>query len=127
MLRGITKVKKYFTIVYSNKNYKIDQQNITTPDFKLSDTVETAKKQIYWRIRNIGQRELEMLIMSWYDTNKDNLSVNQLQEFNNEILNMDIPEMNKYFVKLEPLLPELKFSKLIMDYSKTVQINNLRI
>ncbi len=123
----MNRVKRYFSIVYSNSKYKVQEQNITTPEFKLSDTMETAKKQIYWRIRNIGQRELEMLIMSWYDANKDSLSINQLKEFNNEVLNMDIPEMNTYFVKLEPLLPELKFSKSIMDHSKSVQINDLRI
>ena len=87
---------------------------IFKPDV-LSNDLETAKKQVYWRIRNIGQRELEMLIGDWWEANKTKLNINQLIEFNKEVLEMENPDMNKYFVKLDPPSDNMFYTKKILN------------
>ncbi len=115
--------KRTFSINYSNAIYKLDQVNISTPEFKVDSNIDYARKQIYWRIRNIGQREIEMLVLSWYENKKNKLSMEQLIEFNEEVINMDLPEMNNYFIKLDVIPDELKFTSEILNYSKVNPMN----
>jgi len=73
----------------------------SVPKFKinLSEDYQLAKKQVFWRIRNIGQLELEFLLMKWYES--QNMNLEQLKQFTEEVLQMENPEMNKYFVKFD--------------------------
>ena len=115
--------KRSFTINYSKESYTIDHINLSTPEFKVDSNIDNARKQIYWRIRNIGQREIEMLVLSWYDNMKNKLSLEQLNLFNDEVLNMDLPEMNNYFIKLDIIPEELRFTSEILSYSKVNPMN----
>ncbi len=76
----------------------------------------TAEKQVFWRIRNIGQLELEFLIMKWYNENSANMSLADLVEFSEEVLEMENPDMNKYFMAFEPPTEKLKYTKKIQDF-----------
>lgn len=86
------------------------------PRFKsnLSNDFETAKKQTFWRIRNIGQLELEFIVMKWYEQQK--LSLKELNEFSEEVLEMENPEMNKYFVQFESVPDEKVYTQKIQKY-----------
>jgi succinate dehydrogenase flavin-adding protein (antitoxin of CptAB toxin-antitoxin module) len=86
------------------------------PRFKtnLSNDVATAKKQVFWRIRNIGQKELEYIIMKWYD--KQNLSYDEMKKFSEEVLEMENPDMNNYFVKMDPAPENLEFTRRIQHF-----------
>lgn len=98
----------------------------TNPKFTInSDNLDVAKKQIYWRIRNIGQRELEMLISHWYQKYSNTMSVKDLIEFNNEVLNMDNPTMNKYFVKSDSPRQDLKYTNMILKEKITFENYNI--
>lgn len=93
----------------------------SVPKFKinLSEDYQLAKKQVFWRIRNIGQLELEFLLMKWYEN--QNMNLKQLKQFTEEVLQMENPEMNKYFVKFD-VPPESHI------YTKQIQhdiMNNL--
>jgi succinate dehydrogenase flavin-adding protein (antitoxin of CptAB toxin-antitoxin module) len=80
----------------------LNSENVeAVPKFKinLSEDYELAKKQVFWRIRNIGQLELEFLLMKWYE--RQNMNLEQLKQFTEEVLQMENPEMNKYFVKFD--------------------------
>ena len=49
-------IKKYFTdYIRFNKN--------------LVNDLNIAHKEIYWRIHNLGQIELEYIIFKWYNNN----------------------------------------------------------
>jgi succinate dehydrogenase flavin-adding protein (antitoxin of CptAB toxin-antitoxin module) len=91
-------------------------EEFPAPKFKtnLTNEMETAKKQIFWRVRNIGQLELEYIIMKWY--NSQNLSLEELRQFSEEILEMENPEMNRYFVMFEPAPDNLVFTKKIQKF-----------
>lgn len=109
-------LKKYFNF-NSIKSFRFSSIESTRIIFKpdiLSSDLETARKQVYWRIRNIGQRELEMLIGDWWEANKTTLNLQQLTQFNKEVLEMENPEMNKYFVKLDPPEENMYYTKMIL-------------
>lgn len=117
--------KKGFSskIIYSTLKYEEPGTLENKSKFILDSNFETAKKQVYWRIRNIGQRELEMLIGEWFEENSSKLSLAELNEFSQEVLSMENPELNKYFVKLEDVGEELKFTKLILTSVKGLNKN----
>lgn len=118
--------KRTFTtskIVYSNLKYEVPVSLDNKSKFTLDHDFEVAKKQVYWRIRNIGQRELEMLIGEWFDENLSKLSLSELNEFSREVLSMENPELNHYFVKLEEVPEDLKYTKLILSSVKGLNKN----
>jgi len=83
------------------------------PKFKieLSTDYELARKQVFWRIRNIGQLELEFLLMKWYE--KQTMNIDELKSFTEEVLQMENPDMNKYFVKFDEPSENLHYVKKI--------------
>ena len=88
------------------------------PKFKtniLSD-FEIAKKQVFWRVRNIGQLELEFVMMKWFE--QQNLNLEELRAFAEEVLEMENPDMNKYFLKFEEAPENFVFTKRIQKFLK---------
>jgi succinate dehydrogenase flavin-adding protein (antitoxin of CptAB toxin-antitoxin module) len=92
------------------------EQLLEAPKFKtnLKDDLEIAKKQVFWRIRNIGQLELEHVIMKWYA--EQNLNLSELKQFSEEVLEMENPEMNMYFVQFEPAPENLNYTQKIQNF-----------
>lgn len=121
-----------FRKTFGLSNYKLftstkDSQGeveFEAPKFKtnLNDDYEIAKKQVFWRLRNIGQKELEYLIMKWYDD--QNMNLEELKKFSEEILEMENPEMNKYFVNFQPAPSNLVYTQKIQKY---FEINKLKL
>lgn len=103
--------KKAFTF-----NTPIRRFSEEPPKFKtnLINDYNTAKKQVFWRIRNIGQLELEYIVMKWYD--KQEMSLEELKGFSEEVLEMENPDMNKYFVKMVPAAEHLVYTRKIQHF-----------
>lgn len=112
------KLKNYLNLItYSRYNVGVSftiNENGIKPNFTLDENINIAKKQVYWRIRNIGQKELELLIGNWWEKNNENMKFSEISEFNKEVLEMDNPTMNKYFVKLEKPEEKLKYTYEIL-------------
>lgn len=101
-------------IVITDKD-NVNETFFIKPDFTLTNDIKIAKKQMYWRIRNVGQRELELLIGEWWDANHDKMSFEEITAFNKEVLEMDNPNMNKYFVKLDTPPEDLYYTRRILN------------
>mmetsp|Transcript_37593 Transcript_37593/g.39040 ORF Transcript_37593/g.39040 Transcript_37593/m.39040 type:complete len:132 (+) Transcript_37593:12-407(+) len=99
----------------SRKPFCSEIEKLLQPDFTLSEDFETAKKQVYWRIRNIGQREFELLIGDWWEANQSKMGFEEIKNFNKEILEMDNPSMNRYFVQLITPEKELFYTRKILN------------
>lgn len=79
----------------------------------LNKNLEIAHKQTYWRIRNLGQLELEIIIQKWFEQNKNKLSFEELEEFSKEVLEMENPLQNHYFINLHEAPEDLKYTNII--------------
>jgi succinate dehydrogenase flavin-adding protein (antitoxin of CptAB toxin-antitoxin module) len=79
----------------------------------LNEDITIAKKQIFWRLRNMGQLELEIILMRWWEENKNQMSMNELEEFSKEVLEKEIPELNLYFINFQPAPDDLKYISTI--------------
>lgn len=78
--------------------------------------METAKKQIFWRIRNLGQLELEFIVFKWYDANNKDLGIKELKAFSEEVLEMENPDLNRYLVSMQPADSSLVYTNKIQNY-----------
>lgn len=112
---NVNVLKKFFprgNFINLNKKFFGDAE-YTIPKFKinLGSDYELAKRQVFWRIRNIGQLELEFLLMKWYEQQQMNME--QLEQFTKEVLEMENPEMNKYFVKFDAPPEDFHYTKKI--------------
>ena len=89
------------------------------PKFKIlvDDDISIARKQISWRVRNMGQSEIEFILMKWYNKNESNMSIDELKKFTIEVLELEIPDLNRYFIKKEQLPENSKYLKEIVDYT----------
>lgn len=112
----ISKLFKYPSFSFSNEGRL--QGEIDKPDYSLSNDINIAKKQVFWRVRNIGQKELELLIGDWWEKYNNTLSLQEIKDFSKEILEMDNPTMNKYFVKLEDPSNQLIYTRKILNMTK---------
>jgi succinate dehydrogenase flavin-adding protein (antitoxin of CptAB toxin-antitoxin module) len=68
----------------------------------LSSDINIAKKQVFWRVRNMGQLELEVILTRWWEANSANMSLDEMNKFTKEVLEKEVPELNKYFVNHQP-------------------------
>ena len=76
-------------------------------------------RQLKYRSGHIGTKELEILLMDWLTLYGDDLSYEDLEEYDNDILNMENPSLQRYFIEGRPLLEEdkdNKYLKIIIDY-----------
>merc|ERR1712046_76049 len=76
-------------------------------------------RQIKYRSGHIGTKELEILLMDWLTLNGDEMTYEELEGFDNDILDMENPTLQRYFIEGRPLLPEdedNKYLKIIIDY-----------
>ena len=80
-----------------------------TAKINLNNDIQIAKKQVFWRIRNMGQLELELILMKWWESNSHKMNLDDLKEFSKEVLEKEIPELNTYFVNYEVAPESMKY------------------
>ncbi|CDW86288.1 UNKNOWN [Stylonychia lemnae] len=93
--------------------------------------IEGYKRQLYYRCSHIGTKELEIILGDWLKLNMHNMSYADLEEFDNNILDIENPQLQRYFVNGEPIKDfhlNNKYVKIVQDYverRKTDYINNI--
>ena len=102
--------KQIFSIV--NKGF-CDQ---TSFKIKLSEDITTAKMQVLWRVRNFGQLELEVLVGRWIEPKINNMSMEELRLFTDEILEKEVVELDGYLLKNKDIPEGRHYTKLLKDY-----------
>jgi succinate dehydrogenase flavin-adding protein (antitoxin of CptAB toxin-antitoxin module) len=88
----------------------------TSFKIKLNDDLNVAKRQVLWRIRNLGQLELEVLIGRWAEDNVNLMSISDLKLFTEEILEKEVVDLDGYFLKGKELPMETKYPFIIKKY-----------
>ena len=80
--------------------------------------INAFKRQIMYRASHIGTKELEILLRDWLLLNQDNLSYDDVVEFDDQVINIENPQLQRYLVNGEPLLPEHdnKYMNILMGY-----------
>ena len=79
----------------------------------LNEDINIAKKQIFWRLRNMGQLELEIILLRWWEQNNSKMTLNELKDFTKEVLEKEIPELNTYFINYQPAPEEMTYINII--------------
>ncbi len=114
LIKSSSFVKQSYNFTFNYPKYFSDY--IEPPKFKivLHEDITIAKRQVWWRIRNMGQLEIEVLLLRWYKTQEENLNLNDLREFTTEVLEVELPVLNKYLLQSETLPENSKYLKTII-------------
>jgi len=64
----------------------------------------------------LGQLELEYIVFKWYDAHSKDMAIHELKAFSEEVLEMENPDLNRYFTSLQPANPSLVYTNKIQDY-----------
>ena len=73
-----------------------------------------------YRSKHIGTKELEILLADWLILNQDKLTYEDVEQYDHEILSVENPQLQRYLINGEPLLPEHnnKYMNILLDYVK---------
>ena len=71
-----------------------------------------------YRCSHIGTKELEIILRDWLTMNQDSFSYKDIEEFDDEILNMENPSLQRYLVNGEPVEPlhDGKYMRILKEY-----------
>lgn len=61
---------------------------------------------------------MEFIVFKWYDAHIKDLGIEDLKAFSEEVLEMENPDLNRYFVNMQPADPSLVFTNKIQNYVK---------
>ena len=56
-----------------------------------------------YRCGHIGTKELEIVLKDWLIMNSSNMTYADLEQFDNEVLDMENPQMQRYLINGDPL------------------------
>lgn len=62
---------------------------------KKPENEEDYKKQLQWRARNLGMKEMDILIGTWTRENLKNCSLEEALQFERDILTIETPDLFK--------------------------------
>ena len=63
-------------------------------------------RQITYRVGYIGTKELEIILRDYITLYGDKMSYEDLEQFDEEIISIENPSLQRYLVNMEPLEPE---------------------
>lgn len=80
--------------------------------------IEAYRKQIVYRSTHIGTKELEIILGDWLALNIAKMTYDELAGFDKDILDIENPQLQRYLVNGESLLPQhnSKYMKTMCDY-----------
>jgi antitoxin CptB len=64
-------------------------------DSPLSSELGALRRQLVFRSKHLGVRELDLLVGTWADRNVHNLSETELYAFNTQVLKHETPDLLK--------------------------------
>eukprot|EP00352_Strombidinopsis_acuminata_P004665 CAMPEP_0176349962 /NCGR_PEP_ID=MMETSP0126-20121128/9091_1 /TAXON_ID=141414 ORGANISM="Strombidinopsis acuminatum, Strain SPMC142" /NCGR_SAMPLE_ID=MMETSP0126 /ASSEMBLY_ACC=CAM_ASM_000229 /LENGTH=114 /DNA_ID=CAMNT_0017699681 /DNA_START=258 /DNA_END=602 /DNA_ORIENTATION=+ len=75
-------------------------------------------RQIKYRCGYIGTKEIEILLRDYLHLHSENMSYEDLSAFDDEVLNIENPQLQRYFVNGENLLDQhdTKYLRILKDY-----------
>lgn len=65
--------------------------------------IDGYKRQIMYRSKHIGTKELEIILSDWLTLNMDKMTYGDLEQFDSDILDMENPQLQRYLVNGEAL------------------------
>ena len=83
------------------------------------------KRQIIYRSVHIGTKELEIVLGDWLSINIDKLSYADLIEFDQNVLDIENPSLQRYLMNGEDLLPQHnnKYMNILMEYVQARKVD----
>jgi antitoxin CptB len=87
---------------------------VSTGPRPLETDIESLRKQLLFRSKNLGVRELDLLVGAWASRNLRGLSEAQLHAFNEQVLRHETPDLLKKMLgqmpieACEPLVGEIR-------------------
>ena len=80
--------------------------------------IEAYKRQIIYRCGHIGTKELEIILRDYLTLNKAKMSYADLEQFDNDVLNFENPQLQRYLINGNPLDKEHdnKYMRVLVDY-----------
>ena len=71
-----------------------------------------------YRAGHIGTKELEILLRDYLKINQESMTYEQVEQFDHEILSIENPSMQRYFINGEPVIPEhdVHYVRVLIDY-----------
>jgi succinate dehydrogenase flavin-adding protein (antitoxin of CptAB toxin-antitoxin module) len=69
--------------------------------FTLDSSTNILRKQLLFRSKNLGMKELDLLVGRWATINLSNLDHETLEQFNTEVLSKETPNLNKILLSKE--------------------------
>ena len=78
-----------------------------------------------YRSSHIGTKELEIILSDWLKLNQDNLSYEDVEEYDHMILSVENPSLQRYLVNGEDVLPEHdnKYMRILLKYMDARRTN----
>ena len=61
------------------------------------------RKQMMYRCGRFGNKEIEIILTDWFKINGAGLSYGDLEQFDQDVLNIENPQMIRYLMNGEPL------------------------
>ena len=94
------------------------------------ECIDAFRRQIYYRSTHIGTKELEIVLGDYLKLHMNDMTYEELEEFDREIITIENPQMQRYMINGDPILPEhdTKWMKILMKYieaRKTDYYNNI--
>ena len=76
------------------------------------------RKQIMYRCGHIGTKELEIVLRDYLTLNAETMGMDELQQFDQDILNIENPSLQRYLVNGEPLEEQHnnKYMNILVKY-----------
>ena len=95
--------------IYREHRHKFSQQ---------PEDLDAYKRQVMYRCAHIGTKELEIVLRDWLLLNQHKLSYAEVEQFDQEIVSMENPQMQRYLINGEQVLPEhdTKYMRVLLDY-----------
>ena len=89
------------------------------------ETRDALLRQITYRVGHIGTKELEIILRDYITLYGGKMSYEELDQFDDEILNMENPSLNRYLVNQEPIEQEhnLKYVRELVLYVQNRKID----
>ena len=80
--------------------------------------IDAYRRQIYYRCGHIGTKELEIVFRDWLTMNKEKMTYADLEQFDQDILNIENPNLQRYLMNGQTLEPQHdnKYMRILMDY-----------
>ena len=66
-------------------------------------TVDGFKKQVMFRCKHLGIKELEIIIGDWLELNIDKMEFDDLEQFEEEVIQVENPILFQYLCDNKPL------------------------